>query len=510
MIVIPEDPDVHGCVEGLNPSGAAEEAAFFQCSVDCETNRGASAGSYDVELVDLPWNVIDSFFPGTFLKQPRFKDAEVIQLGGETAVRPNRDSVYAAVDAWIQGTMDPNSAAEYQTAEEEILPDEEPALEDLEPQFLVPGDSGDEHAALRQRVIELEAQLRMREVPSSPIPAASTRPSALRPKAPPMFPSESQQVLDAAQLQKLQRLAGVPPPRVSFQETRRKELPPPVLEQDNLYAELEKEAAEVAAVELGAQAAASSQDPLQQILLTQLQQNSILLKKLVAPRHQDPIVGLLSGANDGASGSGSGPGVKGCLAREAFIRTSTDLEQMQLVVRRNALLELGYTPDREDGALLRKYMERRMPLAEHKTLAYLSTLVAEGWAVGYASANTELLGVLAKMMIFLEQCALDGGKLQMAWLLTGHQEPAWQLLTNHRRRPGLQPFSRLAAPAWVSANIAYLRELDFMESRMSSLSKLGGPEKPEKDPDAAKPKPKPKAKKGTGKGSKSEPKEDPE
>ena len=115
-------------------------------------------------------------------------------------------------------------------------------------------------------------------------------------------------------------------------------------------------------------------------------------------------------------------------------------------------------------------MERRVPLADHLLLAQFATLVADGWSTGYASGNLELLGVMGRFMIFVEQCALDAGRSQFAWLLTGLQDPPMHLLVNQKRRPGMEPFSRLCSPSWISANLAYLRDLDFMESRMGSLA----------------------------------------
>lgn len=236
-------------------------------------------------------------------------------------------------------------------------------------------------------------------------------------------------------------------------------------------------------------------DAFQQVLLNQLQQNALLLKKFVAPKHADPIVGLLSGSDSGSASAG-GYSVKGCLARDAFVRTSHDLQAVASTVRRQALQELGLDSSREDGNLMKKYVERRIPLADHRTLAYVATLCAEGWHTAFQSQNVELMGVLGKLLMFCEQAAIDAGKLQLAWLLTGHQEPVWQVLVSHRKRPGLQPFSRLA---WVSANLAYLKELDYMETRLQSLSKTPGAEKPDRDEE--KPKAKPKPKKGKGKGS---------
>lgn len=99
-------------------------------------------GPAEVELVDLPWTAAASFFPGQHLKQPRFKDAAVVQLGGATPWRPNKESVYAAADQWIESAMNPETALEYHTAEEA----EEAVAEEVEeaPALMGPAASEDE------------------------------------------------------------------------------------------------------------------------------------------------------------------------------------------------------------------------------------------------------------------------------------------------------------------------------------------------------------------------------
>lgn len=106
-------------------------------------------------------------------------------------------------------------------------------------------------------------------------------------------------------------------------------------------------------------------------------------------------------------------------------------------------------------------------------------------------------------MIFLEQASLDQGRLQLAWLLTGQQDPPFQILQSNKKRSGLTPFSRLAAPAWVAANLQYVKDLDVLESKMLTMGG-GKPQKPtlgDVDPDEEKPRkpvpnPKRKGKKG--------------
>lgn len=197
--------------------------------------------------------------------------------------------------------------------------------------------------------------------------------------------------------------------------------------------------------------------------------------------------------------------MKGCLARDVFIKASADLPSIAAMVKMSAMKELGISPERVDANLLRKYMERRVPLAEHRLLSQMSTLVTEGWSIGHTSGNEELLGFMGKMMVFIEQCALDSGRSQFAWLLTGLQEVPQHLLVSNRKKPGLEPFSRLCNPSWISANLQYIKDIDYMEARMVSMT--GG--KPSKalagEEGDAPNKPKPKQRpKGKGKGKQSQ------
>ena len=217
----------------------------------------------------------------------------------------------------------------------------------------------------------------------------------------------------------------------------------------------------------------------------------MLIRRLVGAQ-KDPLLGALGGSDSG-SGSSGGTNVKGCIAREIFVKAMSDLPKVALQVRANALRELGFTPDREDSSLMRKYVERRMSLGDNRVWAIWGTMLAEGWAVGYESGNHELLGVLAKMLCFLEQMSIDNGRTQLAFLLTGYAEPSMHLMMTAKRRPGLQPFSRLAPPSWVSANLAYLKDLDFLESRASAVNRVpkalaDGEEKEDKPNPKRKPK----------------------
>lgn len=99
----------------------------------------------------------------------------------------------------------------------------------------------------------------------------------------------------------------------------------------------------------------------------------------------------------------------------------------------------------------------------------------------------------------VEQAALDAGRMTMAWLLVGLPEPNWAIIEKNQVRRTIRPFSKLARPAWMAANLAFLKDLDYMETRLKD-NKIDKPLKePEDTNPSGDPKPKKKAK-GKSKG----------
>eukprot|EP00435_Cladocopium_sp_Y103_P068978 s198_g32.t1 len=502
MVAFPQDELVQAALELIVLDAADGAPIYHEGTVGFETTRGRRAGEITIQLVDLPW-----VFAAAFRAMGRMTIAQRQRLVGftldGTEGRPVKASVHELAAAWID-SMDPDTAQEYVTGEEFEDPDVQAAPST--PASAVQGPPSDVHR-LQQRVAELETALLVQKQQSAPVAGPPPR-GAVAGKAPALFgnPDPAAQ-MSAQEWGQLQLLAGGPPPRLGAAERRRTQVnanPPPLLDLGSL--DVDREAAELEPVARPDAAVAdlvnSSADPLHKLLALQLQQNQALMQKVFANRSTDPVLGALSGGG-GDSGSGSSSsGVKGCLAREAFLRAVQELPKVAAATRVNALRELGMDPQREDGSLIRKYMERRMPLADHRLLTYFTAMIAEAWSIGYQSGNVEMLGILSRMLFFTEQCALDSGRTQVAWLLTGWQDPAFHLLTNAKRLPGMQPYARLCHPAWVSANIAFLKDMDFLESRLQSLPNQkhakAKTEDGERQP-KAQPKPRPK-KKGLGKG----------
>ena len=495
---------------------AIEEPMFFDCGVQVVTLRGRALGEAPAVLADLGWGCASQFIAQTSLRGQALKQAVMVgfEVAGEKG-RPHAQHVLELAADWVTAGMAEETAQEYATAGEEDI--------DGDPCPTPPAASEE----LQERIRTLEAELAAaRAQPQTALPpqrsvelaAARAQPQTALPpqrsvetygKTPALFQGNRANPVAEAEMGKLVSMAGNPPPRTGRHEQRRGLDPATIAAaQDGLQAEIEKGAVEpdMAAIEdlqMGSGA-------LSHLLVSQLQQNAILLQKLIGSKPSDPVMGALAGS-DNASGSSSA-GVKGCIAREAYCRAATDLNMVASAVRKNALTELGMESSREDGSVMRRYIERRIPLADHRLLCHVATLAAEGWAIAFQSQNQEMLGFLGIMLMFVEQVALDQGKLQLGWLLTGLAEPNHQVHFSHRKKPGLKPFSRLANPVWVSANLAYLRDLDFLETRMEQVGKKKPGVLQDADPDAEKPNPRtkpPKKKnpKGKGKGNEAEAKD---
>ena len=128
----------------------------------------------------------------------------------------------------------------------------------------------------------------------------------------------------AQTMERLRSLAGAGPTRLGGHEKRDWALE---LTQngadvfETLQQEQELEAGD--GDELARMTADAFQDPMYKLLFLQMQQVTLLQKQVAARQPQDAIHAALSSGNDPSSSSSSG--IKGCLAREAFLKISDNL-----------------------------------------------------------------------------------------------------------------------------------------------------------------------------------------
>ena len=107
--------------------------------------------------------------------------------------------------------------------------------------------------------------------------------------------------------------------------------------------------------------------------------------------------------------------------------------------------------------------------------------------------------VVSLLVVALDQAVMDGGRFDLAALLTLQEDPPSTIFVN-RQQSSLsraRAFTPLADQRWVTVALAYVKELDVIATKRMELSG-GGPSKASASADAA-PKSKPAAKK-KGKG----------
>lgn len=315
MVVMPMDETVKETVLAMSQS-EDEEPAFFQGRVVVETPRSKHMGEADCYLVDFPWPWVQHFVAGSSARSVDLQAQRALQFRVDgQLLRAGKVSAYSLADSWIASTMPDLVAQDYLTGEEA---DESDELQEFLGGAPTQGAADQDVTKLQERVRELEALVGQSQSsqPAVPRAGATSKAPALFGAGPPA------QTLSTQDWVKLRRLAG-PPPKAGQAEARRQRLTAETSAADNSFVALEREVEEdgvnpsLQFPGFDLEALRQSADPMQQLMVSQLQQNQILLQKLIAPRHSDPMFSLL----DGGSGSGSGgnSGIRGCLARDAFV-----------------------------------------------------------------------------------------------------------------------------------------------------------------------------------------------
>jgi hypothetical protein len=118
-----------------------------------------------------------------------------------------------------------------------------------------------------------------------------------------------------------------------------------------------------------------------------------------------------------------------------------------------------------------------MPLGDQRQLTYLAQYMAVAWQMSCEAKNEFSMGLFARGLMMVEQIALDQGRCQFGWLLAAMPDPNLQTITMNRRRIGLTPYAKLASAPWVAGNIAYLKDLDYLEGRLKNTKSADKPSK---------------------------------
>ena len=212
---------------------------------------------------------------------------------------------------------------------------------------------------------------------------------------------------------------------------------------------------------VGEEPATAAEDSHNQLLHKLLVMQTALLERSLASKPSDSV--------------------RGYAAREAFLQQLSQHRDVAAAVASNAARELGLLESQVAGNLMLEFVSRKIPLGEHRQLSYMATLFAHAWQDGHNEGNELLQSWASRGLMFCEQVALDSGRCQLGWMLTGLQPPDFHLLAQHKRRAHVQPFSTLAKPTWAAACLSYLKEMSYLEGRMNSLQGNPAPSQSTRD-----------------------------
>eukprot|EP00438_Fugacium_kawagutii_P018533 Skav213259 [mRNA] locus=scaffold1311:268059:271357:+ [translate_table: standard] len=272
MIVAMDREDVrHEIEHGGGLTSLHAEAAVFQGTVELVTSQRRKLGSTTCLLVDLPWARVEGFFQPVTLRGRANKDFLVEQFEIEDRTgRPTADSAMQLSEVWLTGELDVETAEEYATGG--IRMDG------------LPMDPEEVESSAQARVLELERELAALRSQNRPKPALlpPAHPSNAPPPQGRLFTSQTAALTDP-EWSRLQLMAGSPPPRVNSGEPRLRPglQAPQATYADQMLAEFEKGAAQEIPELTNV---ADVQDPIQKLLLTQMQQNTLLMQRLLQPR----------------------------------------------------------------------------------------------------------------------------------------------------------------------------------------------------------------------------------
>lgn len=255
---------------------------------------------------------------------------------GDAVARPAPRAAWDASEAWVKeiGEEDEHFGEYFTAQSDEVQPVEagERSADEDQTQLV---------AQLQARIMELESQQKTPVASPAPKPPLQFDPTPRVMQPSVLFGDMGRGQVDASTLAKLQDLAGPAPGRLSKLEARPKTRPAGSAAQN---AHVEVEAGVLQEEELAA-LTTSGGGPLQRIL----QQTAMLSQKLLPKSPTDAITGAL-GSEGGNSNTN---GVRGGVAREAYLRALEDVAGVGKAIMMNAATDLGLAESQIGSGLMR-------------------------------------------------------------------------------------------------------------------------------------------------------------
>lgn len=452
MVILPFLDDVREVLTHCFLDGEGSHLVLYHEAVlPFEDAKGRKFGQGKVFLADFADECA-----GSFTRTPALRGGGppgMLRLLVEGAVaRPAVKGALNAAAEWIGDVADTDEGLQEYFTPEETGDLNLNALDGVAPVANGAPPDADVVAQLQARVVQLEAALAA-DAPAQ-APVVDLEPAPRRAGRGSLFDMPNAGALDETTLARLRQAAGPAPKRLGRTPLAQLADPPQAVQHG--LAEVDAGVAEEGEL---MEAIGSAPDPLHRLLALQMRQTAALVQKLTPQR--DPISAAL-GSESGSSTSG----VKGCVARDAFLKAMDDIPSTGKVIAANAAADLGLMQNQITGGMMRNYVEQRMALGDHKVLTYLAQFMAVGWQMSFEENDHFAMGILARGLMMIEQMSLDQGRCQFAWLLSGMPEPNLQLISMHRKKLGMTPYAKLAAASWVAGNVAYVKDMDYLENRL--------------------------------------------
>ena len=219
-----------------------------------------------------------------------------------------------------------------------------------------------------------------------------------------------------------------------------------------------------------------------ELLASLVQQNNTLLSAFVKQRG-DQGGDLLDSEERSPSG------MRGYQARQHFQASlKKDPDAVYASVRRRLAEAIEMEESALPSAAMRTFFTNKVPLGNMKGLTHFCFAVAQLWEAAERNDVAAMKAQIALLAVYLEQVAVDGGRHQLGWLLTGLPNPPFQLVQSHTLKAQDDPVGYLGDPRWIAANLVYLKDVDYLEQRTRALTKAPAGDRPPGQLSAPRPK----------------------
>ena len=123
-----------------------------------------------------------------------------------------------------------------------------------------------------------------------------------------------------------------------------------------------------------------------------------------------------------------------------------------------------------------QYLERFGGYGQNTELAVVAWLTAGILEAAWARDIEATQDLAALMLVAVEQANLDQGNWDLAWLLTLQDDiPSGVFAPSRNLGPGPRAFAPLASQQWTTIALAYLREMDTLQTRRRELREARRP-----------------------------------